>query len=468
MNKKGFTLVEIIVCITLIVLIGGSTTAVVIQKSTENADYFNKIVDAALVYISTEKDDVGNTYEVGINKGGEGVIIPLKELYTRGYLEQKDYDIVVKKLGNQEFVVVGYKNDEDCKTGGMSVSASWVDKTTYICGFSYSGPQSPQDNGSLYSKIVNLDYSTNCDKSEASSLCLLSSIKNDISDPNEDGTYDDVYYFKGKDVNNYLKIQGLEDTFRIVRTTENQNIKIVDNSVQQTKVNVYKINARYIEMDGFKIKSIRDDYIDYSCSNENNVSSWNDSKEVECDFITARNGLTYENTTTQSPIYLHIYVPLLNRYNSIKESIEQYIDTEYRWCNAQNTKSEISSKSFKCANNKTLNSKFGILNVFEYEIIQNIISNKQYFYSNLLSEWSCSDDDEIAFDNYPERDLITNNSVNRFFSDTFKIHPEYGRHCLTYENKKNLRAAYVIKGNSKVIGGTGTETDPYVIDGFVS
>lgn len=110
-NKRGFTLIEIIICISLIAII--STISIVIF--TKNKDYSNitkKILEAANVYIATEKDEQGNTYEYGINNGGKGARINVKELVNKGYVDEKLYKTLEKeyKLENDESYLVWVTN----------------------------------------------------------------------------------------------------------------------------------------------------------------------------------------------------------------------------------------------------------------------------------------------------------------------------------------------------------------------
>ena len=83
MNKRGFTLIEIIICLVFIVGIGTVSTIIVVKNNNYNdklVEITKKIVDAANVYINIEKDGNGNTYQNGILKGGKGVYISLEKL----------------------------------------------------------------------------------------------------------------------------------------------------------------------------------------------------------------------------------------------------------------------------------------------------------------------------------------------------------------------------------------------------
>ena len=63
-NKNGFTLIEIIVSVVLIALIATISIVLVNKNSKKKYSEISKnIIRAASVYIVTEKDDNGNTYE---------------------------------------------------------------------------------------------------------------------------------------------------------------------------------------------------------------------------------------------------------------------------------------------------------------------------------------------------------------------------------------------------------------------
>ena len=144
MNKHGFTLIEIIIVIALISIIGvGSVVGVkTIQKNkSELTEITNRIIESASVYIENEKDTNGNYYINGINEGGQGLILPLDTLYDEGYIKENDYNYVIKKISNEKrYVVIGYKTEDECKTGGITIDVNWNDKevvTTplYLCSY---------------------------------------------------------------------------------------------------------------------------------------------------------------------------------------------------------------------------------------------------------------------------------------------------------------------------------------------
>lgn len=150
-NKKGFTLIEIIIAITLIVLIGGVTTTLVIKSNNNKKtleEITKKVLEAANVFIETEKDELGNYYSKGINSGGKGVRIPLNTLVDKGYVKESDSNEIKKlsKLTDSDYYVLlvdgDYPEKQDyCKTGALLTIASWTiddtkkDKPIYLCDY---------------------------------------------------------------------------------------------------------------------------------------------------------------------------------------------------------------------------------------------------------------------------------------------------------------------------------------------
>lgn len=91
-NKKGFTLVEIIICIVLILLIGGSFFAITLnnkkQKEEKIFEVTRKLQEAAGVYLAINKE-IDDTIEQNIYNGGSGYVIPIKTLLDEGFISEK-------------------------------------------------------------------------------------------------------------------------------------------------------------------------------------------------------------------------------------------------------------------------------------------------------------------------------------------------------------------------------------------
>ena len=85
--KKGFTLIEIIVCIVLITLIASIT--IISTNYNKDKDLIKMLTDAALLYIDVEKDENGNNYQKEIISGRLGLKLPIKELVNKGYIKEE-------------------------------------------------------------------------------------------------------------------------------------------------------------------------------------------------------------------------------------------------------------------------------------------------------------------------------------------------------------------------------------------
>ena len=119
-NKKGFTLIEIIISLTLIILIGGTVVGLILSNNNKKEEKImevtRKIQEAAGVYLSINKE-IDGTIEENILKGGTGYVIPLKTLLDEGYignnhiktLEDNGIDIDIKN----DYMLAGwFANDQ--------------------------------------------------------------------------------------------------------------------------------------------------------------------------------------------------------------------------------------------------------------------------------------------------------------------------------------------------------------------
>ncbi len=472
-NKRGFTLIEIIICISLIAII--STISIVIF--TKNKDYSNitkKILEAANVYIATEKDDQGNTYEYGINNGGKGARINVSELVNKGYVDEKLYKTLEKeyKLEDDKSYLVWITNsikgstDKECGANVLEYTVNWEtkkDNVVYLCPYN-SNKSGSSDESLLINKMLKQGYNTNCENSlETNSLCL--SHGKNISD---DENLEDIYYFKGKVDNNYIKFEGLDKLFRIVRTTENDGIKIIEdekillsnNNVLTNGASVYFFtsysgNSNYGRIDTSKY-SITNLYPNKStrCSCKANndtkeIESWSDGTEqvLVCETTSSRE-YCQETVTLSSPVYEYVYKPLKTHYeDNIQNMLAKYINKNYKWCgDSYDTNiNKNNLTNFKCNSETKVSSDFGLLTYQEY--LRSGIYNPKHIkyktdYLNLFDYGSI--EDELTFD-----------------VDIAESPGEDGVHsALQYTY---VRVAYVINDNIKVLSGNGTKTDPYII-----
>lgn len=146
-NKKGFTLIEIIISISLIAVISTITIIGINNNKNKNSENLkslhNKILEAATVFMSIEKDENGNSYDAALNMGAKGVKIPVNFLVENGYVDKNTIKEVYKldKLDDTKnyFVLAvngGSEDNQDyCDVGEIILSLSWMDenKPVYLC-----------------------------------------------------------------------------------------------------------------------------------------------------------------------------------------------------------------------------------------------------------------------------------------------------------------------------------------------
>lgn len=152
-NNKGFTIIEVIICLCLIILISGTMTAVVLTKNKNNKKHIQevtkKIQEAASVYLSINKDN-NNSIEQNIYNGGNGYVIPLKTLINEGYVSQSYITTLKNNIknfdeNNQYLLLAEFANSKDkCdeNVNVLEIEASWLQDENrkhngayYICNY---------------------------------------------------------------------------------------------------------------------------------------------------------------------------------------------------------------------------------------------------------------------------------------------------------------------------------------------
>ena len=131
MKKKGFTLVEIIVVITIIAFIGtvsffGIRLVNKNMKITKLEEIEDKIFQAVSVYIETNDEARNNLY-----KSKNGVYVPLNVLENEGLIDFQDI-----KITDKDYVITMLGSEDE--TGACidtTTIGSWDDgnKTIYLC-----------------------------------------------------------------------------------------------------------------------------------------------------------------------------------------------------------------------------------------------------------------------------------------------------------------------------------------------
>lgn len=148
MNKKGFTLVELLVVIVIIGLISyigfPSLMALINNTKTTEFEYYGKLmVDAAKVYTRKEKVD---WQEADVFKNGQTVEITLDTLINEEYITQ----------------FTGTKKDITCRNESGTVQVSY-DSTTGTYTFKYK--LICEDSSKIYEKTYNGTKFTETNKS---------------------------------------------------------------------------------------------------------------------------------------------------------------------------------------------------------------------------------------------------------------------------------------------------------------
>lgn len=192
MRKKGFTLIEIIVCIALISVIGvGSFIGIKIVDKKILKDKLNQITDqavqAAKIYLETNNVAYNQLYN-----NQNGVSLPLKLLVNEGLLDISNTKLDDSDLENQYVVTFlgGSGSSENCEQ--ITTTTSWSNnQPIYLC---------MRSDGT--SNLATIDPSKYSNRTYVSN---------------------EPYYFKGMDPNNYV-------TLNLKRTDKNE-----------TKQGIYRI-----------------------------------------------------------------------------------------------------------------------------------------------------------------------------------------------------------------------------------
>jgi len=213
--KKGFTLIEIIICIIFVSIICTLFTfiSININKTDKNIDDITKkILDAATVYVNVAKDDEGNNFLHEVVSGNLGVQIPLTVLVNEGYIEksitQELYELKgVKKTDNESYYVlfVNGNSENYCDKTEITTIASWMseDSPIYLCNdynkLNSSIDSSKEDSNNFIKYLINKNYIDKIDLGWDDRLlynCVNLSVPNDYSSPSYSGL-DGNYYGGG-------------------------------------------------------------------------------------------------------------------------------------------------------------------------------------------------------------------------------------------------------------------------------
>ncbi len=240
MNKKGFTIIEIIICISLLVVISvGSFISIRVVNNKIKNDKLEKIQDrimnAVEVYIDNNKTVKNQLYD-----NRNGVVIPLNTLQNEGLIDLKG--IINKKDDDYVVAVLGNEKPGECIS--PYIKGSWqINSSTspiYIC--------------------------TNSDGS-GSNLAIIDPSK--VSNTNSSVT--SSYYFKGNPGDNYVEHNGVK--YRIYKIDGDDSLTLyseADNNLSIDKATV----SKYSVTDSDANNTLKDNVVIYNYNNCGNCYSY--------------------------------------------------------------------------------------------------------------------------------------------------------------------------------------------------
>lgn len=497
MNKRGFTLIEIIICLVLIVGIGSISLISVLNNNNDDnkiKELTRKIVDAANVYISVEKDGNGNTYQNGILKGGKGIYISLETLEDKGYLDssivsdlKRETQKEIKDLMLLAVNAVNNENSELCKNNLISFNASWISDNDgkYLCpyskteGTSKSILSSMLENNEIRLNIPDLD---NYQDSDKGLYILMDDVANSI-------------YYYGKVDNNYIKFN--DELWRIIRLNGDGTLKIILDDIIDVE----------LEKGNLVFGRYYDDHSINSTGEYINIS--NELKEIACyDIVNASTKCFYNHSKTNSQVLGGIdhlnddVIPIVSsslKYNFfdsiyngdgtyfyyIKEWYQKlnnknYIQNSYNFCNNGDDYS-YAKKDFTCEDGtkygKYYSNSVGTISYKELKYSGGVNSyltdiDKNFYTADFSSSYS------IYYYNFNENTIRTQNLGSMTYGSgsqrslyTYDSTPDDRNIDGTYIGNYNTVWTGTIHGLRPVVNlksnlcytGDGTNSNPYEI-----
>lgn len=276
-NKRGFTLVEIIICISLIVIIGVSATVVVLKTNkTREINILKanekKLENALQVYVSNHKEITTN-----LNNNAKAALVTLETLKNEGLIKDDmkvDYKENYFMLSNAVLAPAG-KYDCENNVIGIEVFKKWDlkeldgSKVIYIC---------PRDDGVSSNNAI---------------------------------TNKEDYVAKGENPKNFVKLN--ERLWRIVEIT-NGNVFLIAND----KESVIKLTPKELVS-----KSCTSN--DWSVLGECTNMSINDSK-LNIKYVTGIDVFKAGDTYFDYNNNWHTYI---NEYSNYPEKFRQKVFETY-------------------------------------------------------------------------------------------------------------------------------------------
>ena len=496
-NKKGFTLIEIIVSISLMILIGiGSFFTInLINKKEDNN--LEKLINAANVYLNIETDENGITYENGLLNGGVGVSIPIKVLLQSGYITE-DYVKTLEKYEdgfNREtsylLAAIYSTESSECNGNMISFTGNWsvsLTEPVYICPYSIEGETKKQ---TLYNKIFD-DFENNglagCIPGKENGLCLLKGSDKTLNNKS-------VYYYTGYVENNYVKIG--DELFNIIRTTEDGNVKLVyskplsSNSYSKRilglsydfVLSANRQNDAILLQTGttkdrilkYTSTSLKPQYSSYyprsytaTCVENCEFSNWKDSHYATYKVGYYANNYATELTTAsyemQQPLYLFVYERLNNWFHDLGLNEKDYI-IDYKWCDktynnfAVESIENLTIPNFICKKELTdadIN-KFGLLTGEEYSASINY-NTKKFAAGSFSGSYLDSEYGSELTSEYDSSNIDAIKTTHQYAIYYYKV----SEGNIVYQTI-GIRPAIVVDGDTVIIDGDGTKDNPYIL-----
>lgn len=247
MNKKGFTLIEIIVVLIIITIIGvGSFVGVRVYNNNKTKNFYSQFDDALSVYLAEHPEVYNN-----LSDNVEGAVVTLTVLKNAGLIKDNIVDLDGNKLDydNNYYVLsnaveVKDSSEADC-TGQVAISvlSSWGDLKNkvdtsdilYICPKENSNNDDINSTLEEYYKYI-LDLQVRIGKLEAR-------------------TTGEVHYYTGESPKNWVQLNvksentkfaywpkdANQNKWRIVYSTENEALLIYNKAVPSNN----KLNYDY-------------------------------------------------------------------------------------------------------------------------------------------------------------------------------------------------------------------------------
>lgn len=397
-NKRGFTLVEIIICISLIVIIGVSATVVVLKANkTREINILKanekKLENALQVYVSNHKEITTN-----LNNNAKAALVTLEALKNEGLIKDDmkvDYKENYFMLSNAVLAPAG-KYDCENNVIGIEVFKKWDlkeldgSKVIYIC---------PRDNGvSSNNVIIN----------------------------KED------YVAKGENPKNFVKIN--ERLWRIVEIT-NGNVFLIANDEE----NVIKLTPKELVS-----KSCTSN--DWSYLGECTSAGINDSR-LNIKYVT---GIDVFKTGNASNAYYldynnnwHTYIV---EYSNYPEKFRQKVFKTYMPQKESYTRY------------RTYETNIGLIDL---ETLKNANSNDGNYIIDLLSKYTKNDDEYIlSVGTYSLFQYIA--SAEEGNDDLLFINSNKEMRYAVYENSRLYIVPVIkLKNCYNFTNGEGTKDEPY-------